>query len=87
CWSEPLGYSCCKGCNTQYEDASGKWGIENNKWCGIPSSCKSKCIGVGGYPCCKRSCIVYEKDNNGMWSIENGDWCLIDMDVCIYLRS
>jgi len=30
---------CCQGCNVIEEDASGKWGVENNQWCGIKDSC------------------------------------------------
>jgi len=41
CWSETLGYSCCKGCQVITSDSSGSWGIENNQWCGIPSYCKN----------------------------------------------
>jgi len=31
-----IGFSCCK--NTKdvvYRDSNGKWGVENNTWCGI----------------------------------------------------
>jgi len=38
CFSYP-SYKCCQGCNVIEEDASGKWGIENNEWCGIKDSC------------------------------------------------
>ncbi|OUM56250.1 Non-catalytic module family DOC2 [Piromyces sp. E2] len=41
CWSEPLGYSCCKGCLVYETDEDGQWGFENNHWCGIQSSCKA----------------------------------------------
>ena len=41
CWSETLGYSCCKGCQVITSDSSGSWGIENNQWCGTPSYCKN----------------------------------------------
>jgi len=39
CWSESLGYSCCKGCGVMEIDKYGSWGYENNKWCGVPTSC------------------------------------------------
>lgn len=32
------GYQCCKGCNVEYTDDSGKWGVENGNWCGIDDS-------------------------------------------------
>jgi len=41
CWSEKLGYPCCKSCNVYDTDADGKWGIENNQWCGIQSNCSA----------------------------------------------
>jgi len=34
-----LGYSCCEGCKVAYTDETGKWGVENNQWCGIPDDC------------------------------------------------
>ncbi|KAL6613467.1 coth protein-domain-containing protein, partial [Neocallimastix sp. 'constans'] len=39
CWSEKLGYKCCKKCFTWYVDKNGKWGFEYFKKCGIPKSC------------------------------------------------
>ncbi|ORX77409.1 hypothetical protein BCR32DRAFT_223424, partial [Anaeromyces robustus] len=40
CWSEPLGYPCCKKSCIVYEiDNDGKWGYEDNTWCGIQSYC------------------------------------------------
>jgi hypothetical protein len=40
CWSEILGYLCCSECIKVVEvDSNGKWGIENNHWCGIPTFC------------------------------------------------
>jgi len=38
CWSTAMGYNCCSGCNVEIEDDSGKWGIENNQWCGIDNN-------------------------------------------------
>jgi len=37
CWSEPLGYSCCKSCKVYEIDTNGSRGYELNQWCGIPS--------------------------------------------------
>ncbi|OUM61183.1 Non-catalytic module family DOC2, partial [Piromyces sp. E2] len=73
CFSEKLGYSCCK--NTKevvYTDADGKWGVENNNWCGIEDDCWSTRL---GYPCCKSTTKVEFTDSDGKWGIENGDWC------------
>ncbi|KAG4093432.1 ricin B-like lectins [Neocallimastix lanati (nom. inval.)] len=40
CWSTALGYPCCSGCQSPItEDSDGKWGIEDNDWCGIYPSC------------------------------------------------
>jgi len=41
CWANELGYKCCYTCEVQSEDDDGKWGIENNEWCGISSSCNT----------------------------------------------
>ncbi|OUM61937.1 Non-catalytic module family DOC2, partial [Piromyces sp. E2] len=35
CWSKELGYNCCNGCNVIEIDNDGKWGVENDEWCGI----------------------------------------------------
>jgi len=34
------GYKCCNGCNVVLTDKTGKWGVENNQWCGIRNDCK-----------------------------------------------
>ncbi|OUM62138.1 Non-catalytic module family DOC2, partial [Piromyces sp. E2] len=84
CWSTGLGYNCCQSCiAVAYEDNDGKWGVENNNWCGIPKNCNnnnnaSDCRGAQGYPCCNYNCDVYSIDGDGRWSIENNDWCLIN---------
>jgi len=41
CFSYPQ-YPCCSGCNVVEEDAQGKWGIENNQWCGLQAKCNGK---------------------------------------------
>ncbi|OUM61933.1 family 6 glycoside hydrolase, partial [Piromyces sp. E2] len=38
CFSTKLGYPCCSGNEVKYVDSDGKWGIENNQWCGISSN-------------------------------------------------
>jgi len=40
CWSEELGYACCKGCHIIETDEIGAWGYESNHWCGIPTYCQ-----------------------------------------------
>jgi len=88
CWSESLGYKCCASCEPViYVDESGNWGVENDDWCGIPTTCKTNnatgaCKGAQGYPCCSISCDVYFEDGDGQWSVENGDWCLVNKSVC-----
>jgi len=84
CWSSVIGYDCCKSCEVTYEDADGKWGVENNNWCGIDDD---KCNGNGNscwslpnYPCCKENNVVYS-DGQGDWGIENGQWCGIIKNV------
>eukprot|EP00833_Pecoramyces_ruminatium_P003856 jgi/Orpsp1_1/1177888/evm.model.c7180000063223.1 len=78
CFSERLGYPCCKGNEVQYTDADGKWGVENGDWCGIadaPSS--ASCWSTSqGYSCCSSAnAEVLYTDASGKWSVENGDWC------------
>jgi len=38
CWSEELGYPCCKGCRVYETDSDGSWGYEFNQWCDIISA-------------------------------------------------
>jgi len=73
------GYQCCKGCNVEYTDDSGKWGVENGNWCGIDDSVcgqsNASCWSVAeGYPCCKGNVVVLV-DSKGKWGHENGEWC------------
>ncbi|ORX84303.1 acetylxylan esterase [Anaeromyces robustus] len=78
CFSLALGYSCCqKTTAVIYEDKDGKWGIENNQWCGIkPTTSNNNCWSVDlGYPCCKSTNEVYVTDENGKWGLENNNWC------------
>jgi len=85
CWSESLGYPCCKSsCHIYETDASGEWGYENNEWCGIPSTCSEvKCWSEKfGYPCCTSSCYAYETDANGEWGYEDDHWCGILKENC-----
>ncbi|ORX78865.1 hypothetical protein BCR32DRAFT_206393 [Anaeromyces robustus] len=36
CWSEKLGYQCCKSTkDIVFTDNDGNWGIENGNWCGL----------------------------------------------------
>ena len=42
CFSEKLGYKCCEGNVVEYIDEDGKWGIENDQWCGISDSALKK---------------------------------------------
>jgi len=76
CWSSAVGYECCQSCNIRYEDQNGKWGIENNKWCGIDSEkCgNNSCWTQPYFPCCKDNVLVVT-DHQGEWGYENGNWC------------
>ncbi|KAG4097105.1 coth-domain-containing protein [Neocallimastix lanati (nom. inval.)] len=85
CWSDVLGYSCCKkNCYVYYTDKDGKWGVEDNQWCGIiesvcePKYASSQCYGetTKEYPCCE-GCKTAYRDNNGKWGYENNNWCSI----------
>jgi len=79
------GYSCCKGCTVVFEDGSGKWGVENNQWCGIDSSCNSSddCWAAAeGFKCCSPGVTTVLTDSKGSWGIENNEWCgIIDKKV------
>eukprot|EP00833_Pecoramyces_ruminatium_P007034 jgi/Orpsp1_1/1181066/evm.model.c7180000075698.1 len=78
CFSESMGYPCCKGNEVVYTDNDGKWGVENGDWCGIadapaPTTCWSL---AQGYPCCSSAnAEVLYTDDSGKWGVENGDWC------------
>jgi len=80
CWSQSLGYPCCKTTKeVVYQDNDGDWGVENGNWCGIekPVICWSQRL---GYPCCKTTKVVAYRDYDGDWGVENGDWCGIVYD-------
>jgi len=84
CWSEKLGYSCCKGCVVVLTDEDGQWGGEHGQWCGIKESvCEANlkngnCYGAvtRHYPCCE-TCNVVLTDEEGKWGFENNHWCSI----------
>ncbi|OUM70580.1 carbohydrate esterase family 1 protein [Piromyces sp. E2] len=85
CFSEAYDYPCCDPSNTYvvYVDNAGKWGIENNDWCGIseeniPSPAENtECWAEKfDYPCCKKTTTkILNIDSNGYWGIEDGEWC------------
>jgi Cellulose or protein binding domain./CotH protein. len=79
-----MGYDCCQSCDVVYEDASGKWGVENNKWCGIDKTkcneSNAACWSLPTYPCCQGNSIVYS-DEQGDWGVENGKWCGIVQSI------
>jgi len=82
CWSIDYGYSCCeKTCKAIMTDNTGKWGIENDQWCGIvDDNCNkqdSSCWSLPEYPCCKGNVIV-QSDDNGDWGFEDNQWCGIN---------
>jgi len=74
-----MGYKCCKsGCQVQYRDADGEWGVEDNQWCGCGLSSKPTCseaIIKQGYNCCVSQCEIVYSDNDGNWGVENNQWC------------
>jgi len=87
CWSLRLGYPCCSGETPEvvYEDGDGRWGVENDQWCGIilnnnnngsPSSPSNTCWSLAlGYPCCTQCEPAAYVDADGSWGVENGNWC------------
>ncbi|ORX83240.1 hypothetical protein BCR32DRAFT_326481 [Anaeromyces robustus] len=76
CFSENLGYKCCKGNTIYYTDNNGAWGIENGEWCGIENGNKDNlCFSVKlGFKCCKGNNIIYT-DKDGDWGVEDDEWC------------
>lgn len=76
CWSEPLGYPCCKNRKTKIKstESNGReWGIEHGQWCGITSY--QKCPNYSrDYSCCTK---CKSADKEGLWGIEDGKWCSI----------
>ena len=47
CWATAEGFKCCSP-NTPVvlTDSKGKWGIENNDWCGIIESKNSSSVSI-----------------------------------------
>jgi len=80
CWSLSQGFPCCSNtCEVFFADESGSWGIENDNWCGIKSSCGTSssdgCFSESlGFSCCS-TCNVYYNDESGSWGVENDNWC------------
>ncbi|KAL6630433.1 Six-hairpin glycosidase-like protein [Neocallimastix sp. 'constans'] len=79
CFATKLGYDCCSGCDVNYTDGDGAWGIENGNWCGIKDSCSStpstKCFSEPDYPCCPSGTATVYTDESGAWGVINNDWC------------
>jgi aryl-phospho-beta-D-glucosidase BglC (GH1 family) len=71
------GYPCCSSCQVIYEDDTGLWGVENDNWCGIDSSCMGvNCWAFAlGYGCCSHSCEALDITSEGRWAVENDQWC------------
>jgi len=79
CWSEKQGYSCCQGCNIILVENGNKWGVENEKWCGINETICQKQEDTcqnNEYGCCD-TCNEYYMDNTGRYGYEKGKWCLL----------
>jgi polyhydroxybutyrate depolymerase len=73
CFATKLGYPCCTTTTeVVFTDNDGKWGVENNNWCGMADECWSEKL---GYPCCTSGAQVYYTDADGQWGVENNNWC------------
>jgi len=86
CFSEELGYPCCKDDNATiiYTDSSGNWGSENDDWCGISNkaSTSASCWSLSyNYPCCESTTEVFIIDKYGKWGVEHGNWCGLPQDT------
>jgi len=80
CWSESLGYACCKLRTTKVEfidSKNNKYGIENGHFCGITDI--QLCSNGDEYKCCTQCNVVYKDDYD--WGVENNQWCSIP-DSC-----
>jgi hypothetical protein len=88
CWSEKLGYRCCKEHESvvEYIDDDGWWGVtdeEKPDWCGIIKN--EKCWAEDfGLPCCESDKVDYVMDNEVIGYEEKyendesrpaGGWC------------
>jgi len=88
CWSEKLGYRCCKENESvvEYIDDDGWWGVtdeEKPDWCGIIKN--EKCWAENfGLPCCESDKVDYVMDNEVIGYEEKyendetrpaGGWC------------
>ncbi|OUM63633.1 Non-catalytic module family DOC2, partial [Piromyces sp. E2] len=78
CWAASQGYKCCKaGAKVVLTDSKGKWGVENNQWCGIvqTSNASNTCWASSqGYKCCNGCNPIYT-DGSRRWGVENNQWC------------
>jgi len=96
CWSESLGYRCCKDDENivEYIDEDGWWGVTNDEkpdWCGVIKN--EKCWAENfGLPCCEtetskldfvheNGVIGYEEKYENDESRPAGGWCGIKSAV------
>ncbi|ORX80546.1 alpha/beta-hydrolase [Anaeromyces robustus] len=73
-------YSNCQGCRVILEENGVKWGVENNDWCIVSSSCnkndpENQCFSFPEYMCCKGCDVVEDDGETTKWGIENNEWC------------
>eukprot|EP00833_Pecoramyces_ruminatium_P011830 jgi/Orpsp1_1/1185862/evm.model.c7180000095676.1 len=80
CWAAALGFNCCKTTKTVVAvDDDGKWGVEDDFWCGIIEDKEETCWATSlGYPCCENSNVIYAVDESGSWGYEEDHWCGIE---------
>ena len=91
CWSEELGFLCCKESKTKVklEDINGKWGKEKGRWCGIIEELDDGCWASKiGYPCCKKkNGKIYKVNSYGSWGIEKSNWCgMVSVEECEFSK-
>ncbi|ORY64532.1 Metallo-dependent phosphatase [Neocallimastix californiae] len=78
CWSNFLGYPCCKKTDDIiYNAVKGSWGYENNSWCGLDFTDAETCWAYPlGYACCRKTKIIQRIDKNGKkYGFESGGVC------------
>jgi len=85
CWAEKQNELCCIDPKTTEITSTieGKWGYEDNDWCGIIDVQLIECLDENlsadsQYKCCKNPNIeATYTDSDGTWAVENNDWCIV----------
>jgi len=73
-------YSECSTCNIITFEEGINWGVENNDWCIVSTSCfdntDSQYYNIQDYGTCK-NCKIELFEDGINWGIENNNWCIV----------